>query len=320
MKIAFITTILNEEKNIILLLNSILSQTKRPDEVFIVDGGSKDGTVRIVKEWRSKIRSEEFRNKIKIVVMSGNRSICRNEAIRRSRSEIIVCSDSGCILEKNWIKNITFPFKNPKVDVVAGFYKGLSQSIFEKSLIPYVLVMPDKVNPEKFLPSARSIAFKKYIWQRIGGFSSEFSSNEDFVFARKLRKYGANIIFKKNAIVYFFPRKNIKEAFLMFFRFAAGDSESGILRSKVVLIFIRYILIVWLLIYAYYFRLFFILQVIFYILLLYIIWSILKSYKYVREGQAVLFLPLIQFTSDLAVIAGTVSGFFKGLWDTQKRQ
>lgn len=329
MKVAFITTVLNEEKNIKLLLNSLLSQTRRPDEVIIVDGGSKDNTIKIIKEWVSKIRSERFRKKIELIVKKGNRSVGRNEAISRvfnlpvikkARSDIIVSTDSGCILDKNWIKNITAPFKNGKVDVVSGFYKGLGKSAFEKSLIPYVLVMPDKVKADKFLPSARSMAFTKLIWEKSGGFPTEFSNNEDFVFAKRLKKLGAKIVFKKNAIVHYLPRKNIIEAFLMFFKFAKGDCESGVLRPKVILIFIRYIILIWFLIYAYFFRLFFILEGIFYILILYILWAIWKNYRYVKDRDAILILPLIQITSDIAVISGTIFGFLKVLWDTQKRR
>ena len=329
MRIAFITTVLNEEKNILLLLKSVASQSRRPDEIIIVDGGSKDNTVQIIENWISKIRSENLKDRIKVLVKKGNRSLGRNEAISRAfnlpvikitNCEIIACSDSGCILDKNWIRNITKPFKRKDVDVVAGYYKGLAKSVFEKSLLPYVLVMPDKVKADKFLPAARSMAFRKNIWEKAGSFPQALSSNEDFVFARKLKRIGAKVVFKKNAFVYFMPRENISEAFLMFFKFAKGDAEASILRPKVIFILIRYIILFWLLIYVYFFKLFFILETIFYILVVYILWSIWKNYRYVKDREAFLFLPLIQITSDVAVITGTSWGFLKGLWDTQKKR
>jgi len=319
MKIAFIATVLNEEKNIELLLNSLLKQKKRPDEVIIVDGGSKDNTVKIIKDWILKIRSEEFKKKIKLIIKTGNRSVGRNEAIKKATSEIIVSSDAGCILDKNWIKNIVQPFKNADIDVVAGFYRGIPQSIFEKSLIPYILVMPDKVRSESFLPSARSMAFRKHIWNKVGGFPLLSSNNEDFVFARKLRRFGAKIAFKKNAIVYYMPDKNVINVFLMFLKFAKGDAESGIFRPKAALIFVRYGILIWLLIYAYFFKLFFILEIILYILILYIVWAIWKNYRYVKDREAILFLPLIQLISDVAIIYGSTVGFVEGIWDIKKK-
>src|SRR5581483_6678526 len=279
-KIAFITTVYNEAENIEFLLESLRKQTRKPDEVIIVDAGSSDGTIHFIKNWIKNLRSENFRKRIRLVIKKGNRSVGRNEAVKKAKAGIIVSSDSGCVLDINFIRNITLPFKDSRIDVVAGFYKGLTSSVFQKSLTPYVLVMPDRVDPRNFLPSARSMAFTKNIWRKVGGFPIEYSYNEDFVFAKRLKKIGANLIFKKNAVVFYIPRKNIWESFVMFFKFAYGDAQSGILRSKVMLIFLRYILVIWLLIYSYFFRLAFIIKAILYILLLYIIWSIWKNYRY----------------------------------------
>lgn len=318
MKISFITTILNEEKTINLLLSSILSQTRKPDEIIIVDGGSKDHTVLEVKNFIS-LAKKKRKILIKFYVKKGNRSIGRNLAISKATGDIIVCSDAGCILDKNWIKGITTPFKSLRTDAVAGFYKGLSSSAFQESLVPYVLVMPDRVNPKNFLPSSRSLAFRKNIWKKIGGFPEQFSKNEDYVFANKLKSNGFKIIFSKSAIVYWIPRENLKDAFIMFFRFAQGDVESGIFRSKVSFLFIRYLVGFWILMLYFALKLNFILNTIYIILISYAYWSIFKNYKYVKKPNTVFFLPIIQLTADFAVILGTIAGF-KKLWVTQKKR
>lgn len=320
MRTSFVATVLNEEKNIKVLLSSLLHQSNKPDEVIIVDGGSKDKTVSEIKEWISKIKSEKSRKRFRLLIKKGNRSIARNEGIKRAKGDIILLSDAGCFLDRNWTKNIVRPFINPKVDVVAGYYKGLARNIFEKCLIPYVLVMPDRVNPLNFLPSSRSMAFRKLIWKKVGGFPKDYSSNEDYVFAKRLKKNNARIYFKKNAIVFWLPRRNIFQTFVMFFRFALGDAQAGILRPKVLILLARYIFGAWILIYSLYFSLYFMLQLIFYILLIYIIWSIWKNYKYVKDKAALFYLPLIQFTADIAIIFGTILGFFKSVWDIQDKQ
>src|SRR5258708_13558260 len=202
MKTSWVVTVLNEEKNIVVLISSILHQSRKPDEVIIVDGGYKDKKVSIIKEWISKIKSEKSRKRFRLLIKKGNRSIARNEGIKRARGDIILLSDAGCFLDRNWTKNIIKPFSNPKVDVVAGYYKGLARNIFEKCLIPYVLVMPDKVNPLTFLPSSRSMAFRKLIWKKVGGFPKDYSSNEHYFFSKKLKKNNARISFKRNSIVF----------------------------------------------------------------------------------------------------------------------
>ena len=49
MKTSFIATVLNEEKTIKALLSSLAKQTKKPEEIIIVDGGSTDQTVAKIK-------------------------------------------------------------------------------------------------------------------------------------------------------------------------------------------------------------------------------------------------------------------------------
>ena len=50
-KISLIVTILNEAQNIELLLSSMMMQSRKPDEVVIVDGGSKDRTTELIKQY-----------------------------------------------------------------------------------------------------------------------------------------------------------------------------------------------------------------------------------------------------------------------------
>jgi len=277
--------------------------------VVIVDGGSSDKTIERIKNYESEMKKRRI--KFKLVIKKGNRSVGRNEAIKIASNNIIACSDAGNILDKNWLQNISKNLSNPKVEVVAGYYKGLPRNIFEKCLIPYVLVMEDKINSEDFLPATRSVAFRKELWEKVGGFDNNLSNNEDYAFAIKLKKTNAKIVFAKSALVYWRPRKNIKEAFIMFYRFAFGDAESRILRPKVILVFLRYFVgIAFLFLYlitenkTIYFS-------IIVLLVFYVVWSIRKNYKYVNDARAFFYLPLIQFTSDIAVLFGTSIGFIK---------
>jgi glycosyltransferase involved in cell wall biosynthesis len=311
MKISFITTVFNEEKTIANFFDSLLSQSKLPDEVCIVDGGSFDNTGSIIKKYESKFKKKKV--VFKFFTKKGNRSVGRNEAIENTTGDIILCSDAGNELDRDWIKNIVKPFADKKTDVVAGYYTGKSKNVFQKCLIPYVLVMPDKVNSDNFLPATRSIAFKKTIWQKAGKFDEELSHNEDYVFAKKLETIGAKIIFAKDAVVHWIPRNTYREAFIMFYRFAFGDAEAGIFRSKVLFLLARYILALYLLFLCILYHslsgaILFVLMFI-----LYIVWSIQKNYKYVHNPKALYILPALQFTADIAVTIGTWIGIVKRL-------
>lgn len=312
--ISLVVTVLNEEQSILDLLKSISSQTKRPDEVIIVDGGSNDGTFEQLKKFKqkSKLKLRLFREKL-------NRPKGRNFGIDKAKGPIIAITDAGCILDKRWVSEIVKPFKDEEVEVVSGYYKAKGGNTFEKCVAVYTLVMPDRIDAKNFLPSARSMAIRKYVWMKIGGFPNNFPFNEDYVFANKLKKYGSKFFFTRRAIVYWKPRENLLKALLMFYYFALGDSMSGILRPKVLLIYIRYFFFLWILAISYVLSPVFMLKIFSYILLMYIIWAVWKNYKYVQRQGAFIFLPLLQILSDLTIILGTSVGFFKGVWDTKDR-
>ncbi|NIP26225.1 MAG: glycosyltransferase, partial [Phycisphaerae bacterium] len=50
-KVSVIATVLNEGDNIRSLLDSLIYQTRQPDEVVICDGGSTDNTLEILAEY-----------------------------------------------------------------------------------------------------------------------------------------------------------------------------------------------------------------------------------------------------------------------------
>lgn len=306
MRVSVVVTVLNEAETIEKLLHSLAKQSKKPDEIIIVDGGSRDGTVPRIKDKELRIKNKGI--SLKTIIKKGNRAVGRNEAIKQAIGDIILSADAGCVLDRNWVRNIIVPFKDSKIAVVAGFYQGMPKNIFEKCLIPYVLVMPDKVDPKTFLPASRSMAFRKSVWEKAGGFPESFSHNEDYVFAQKLKKMKTKIVFAKDAIVYWLPRKNLVQAYNMFYRFALGDMEAGIIRPKVLLLFARYLFGMALLTAVFVTRSQFLLITCFLLLIAYTVWAIGKNYRYVSDYRAILFLPLIQLTADFAVILGSLYG------------
>lgn len=308
MRISFIVTVYNEEKSLPKLLDSLLNQSVLPNEIVIVDAFSRDDTDKIVREYQAKFERKTKKINFLYLKKRGNRSHGRNLAIRKSSSEIIVITDAGCILDRNWIREITKPFKKKNVDVVAGYYEGIFENSFQEALIPYVLVMPERINKKNFLPATRSMAIKKDIFEKMKGFDQRLSHNEDYEFARRIQKSGYSIAFAKMARVKWIPRSNSKQAFIMFARFAYGDVESKIFRPKVLLIFVRLVGFLTLLGISIWNGNYW------YILLALIVYALLAYFKnraHVHTATGGMYLVYFQFLSDLAVIAGSVLGLRK---------
>jgi glycosyltransferase involved in cell wall biosynthesis len=301
-KISLIITVLNEETTIVSLLNSFVAQTVLPSEVIIVDGGSTDLTVKKIQTFVKNFST----NKIKIVVDSkkGNRSIGRNYAISLAKNDLIVITDAGCVLAKNWLQELVKKHEESKAPVIAGYYSAQAQTDFQKAVVPYVLVMPDKINENKFLPATRSMLISKAIFNKMGGFDESLNDNEDYAFAKKLEKNKIQISFTKKAIVYWQPVESLEKFYKMIYRFAKGDIYSGIVRPKVLLIFLRYFIFLQLLFFAG--ALFWL------VMLIYSWWAIQKNKPYVGSGWR--YLPLLQVSSDIAVIHGSLVGLNQKLF------
>lgn len=311
MKVSVVVTVLNEAESIEGLLKALANQTKKPDEIVIVDGGSTDNTVKKIQDFRPKVKNLN----IMVFVRPGaNIAEGRNDGIRIAKGEIIAVTDGGCVPHRDWLEKIAEPFKNRKVDVVAGFYRMTGRTSFQKALAPYLGIMPSGFSPKKFLPSSRSIAFTKKIWEEAGMYPEKLErAGEDTLFNVRLIKAGAKIVRVKEAVVdWEIPVKNFSQAFKRFFDYAKGDAQARIwwhptqkFSSHTLKIFSVYFRYLFFLVFLFFsFRLFLI------IIFLYFGWIFLKHAFKMDSIKSVLWLFPVQLVSDLGVMFGFLIGSF----------
>jgi len=106
MKVSVVATVLNEGPAMEELLSSLASQTRLPDQVVIVDGGSQDETLPILTSW-----AEAGRLPLRVESRPGaNISQGRNAAIEVADGEVIASTDSGVRLEPHWLEALVAPF------------------------------------------------------------------------------------------------------------------------------------------------------------------------------------------------------------------
>lgn len=301
---SLISTVLNEEKQISFFLNSILVQTTPPKEIIIVDGGSTDRTAEIVDSF-----SKKHKVPITLLVKKSNRAVGRNSAIAHTTTGIIACSDVGCLLDKYWLQHITAPFSDKDVQVVAGYYKPIVNTVFQRALATYTCVMEDRLT-DNFLPSSRSIAFRKDVWEKVK-YPEQLDTCEDLVFAKKLQDVGFLTVFRQNAVVYWQQKNNIFEAGKQLFGYAVGDGQALYLRWQTPFLLLRILLGGALFLSLFYTNTS--LLPFLFLLVCYIVWSIVKNYRYVKDPLAFLYLPLLQIASDIVVPLGMLVGLVKRL-------
>lgn len=307
-KVSVCVTTFNEANNIKLLLNSLLKQTKRANEIMIVDSKSSDSTTQKIKEFKRR-----FRN-IRLISRECNRAEGRNLSVEKAKYDIIVMTDAGCVLQPKWLEKITEPFNDKEIDIVAGFYKMTRKTSFQKALSIFLGKMDFG---DDFLPSTRSIAFRKKIWRRVGGFPENLNDTaEDTVFNYKAIKKGAKIARVKNAIVYWLIPQDVKTGMKKIYLYAKGDAKSKVFwhpakkfkshNIKVLLVFLRYLVGLIFVFLSFYNPLFLI--PIGFFLIFYIFWAFYKVYRRFGDLRAGVWGVILQFLADLSVMAGFTRG------------
>ncbi|MBI4319523.1 MAG: glycosyltransferase [Chloroflexi bacterium] len=311
MKVSVITTVKNERDTIHSLLQSLLAQTRPADEIVIVDGGSTDGTADIVREF---VRQGA---PIKLIVSAGsNIAQGRNIAIRAAEGDIIVSTDAGVRLARNWLENLLAGFEasagGEDVDVVAGFFVPDPQTAFETSMGATVLPAVRDVKPQNFLPSSRSIAFSKKAWAAVGGYPEWLDYCEDVVFDLMLRDAGFRFAFAPDAVAYFRPRRDLLEFFKQYYMYARGDGKANLWPRRHLIRYLTYTGAPIALVAGFWYKLIWLLVA--FAAGLYLwgpyrrLWHCSKLHHPGDRLRALLWVPVIRLTGDVAKMIGYPAG------------
>ena len=236
MKISVIVTVKNEAKSIHRLLDSLAAQTRAPDEIVVCDGGSTDGTLDVLRA--------ETRLPLRVIARPGtNISQGRNAAIAEATGEVIASTDAGVVLASEWLKELAAPFGTGASEVwgTAGFFLPDPHTTFEAAMGATVLPQLGEIRPETFLPSSRSVAFRKEAWQAVGGYPEWLDYCEDLIFDLALRKRFGPFVFAPKAIAHFRPRGSLRAFFRQYYSYARGDGKADLFRRRHAIRYLTYL-------------------------------------------------------------------------------
>ncbi|TFG70937.1 MAG: glycosyltransferase [Methanomassiliicoccus sp.] len=200
MLISVVLNLLNEKRHIRDLLDSLVTQ-EGPFEIVIVDAGSCDGTVEIIKKYMAK------HPEIRLFHHPGTRGESTNFGLAQTKGEAIATTGGDCIANPFWLNELRRSLA--EFDIVAGKAINIGYHAFED--LERVELYHNGFDVS--YPSA-NMAWKKLVMDTVNGFDEWFITAEDIDLNFRAVSSGFTLGYNDDAIIY----HRTKGSFIGFFK------------------------------------------------------------------------------------------------------
>jgi len=168
-------------------------------EIIVVDDGSKDASIKILKE--------EF-PLVKVIKHTVNRgfSAAVNTGVRMSKGDLVALLNTDVAPEKNFLENVLLIFKDEKVFAVSLHEKGFgwAKGLIEDGFIVHRPAEESTTSHRTFWVNGGSGVFRRKTWMELGGMDEKLLSPlywEDLDLSYRAQKRGYELLWEPKALV-----------------------------------------------------------------------------------------------------------------------
>ncbi|MAL17444.1 MAG: glycosyl transferase [Balneola sp.] len=186
--VSIYTVVYNDETGIRKTIESVLNQTYKNIEYIIVDGGSTDSTIDIIKEYEKEIS---------IFISEKDDGIydAMNKAIEVSNGTLIGLLNSGDSFHSDAVEDIIqlYNENNSRNDII---YSGAMNKVNDKGEIVYTVRFNQKSLENKFytMPINHTSTFVPMkVFDKIGVYNLDLKITADYEFILRALHYGVKI-------------------------------------------------------------------------------------------------------------------------------
>ena len=216
-KISVIIPTLNAEKYISKLVEKLNNQTVKPSEIVIVDSESNDKTVEICKKY----------DNVRVIVIKRkdfDHGKTRDMALKTCKSDFILFMTQDAVPNNElYIENLLKPFDDENVAIASGRHIAREDaSPIEKLVREYNYPAQSCVRSKSdiaehgiktYFFSDVCSAYRRDIYEKLGGFEYPLKTSEDMFFAAKVINNGYKAAYAADAEVIHSHNFTLKEQY-----------------------------------------------------------------------------------------------------------
>lgn len=205
--VTIVVTVYNAEQTIGRCLDSVtkLEYPKEKLQVIVVDDGSTDNSLNIVKEYDVNLIRKNH----------GGYPSAMNSGIRSAHGSIIVIIDSDIIVTEDWLFKVLEEFVDSKVGIVGGYVATIETKSFWSRLAGYEIEdRYDKIR-SKYVDyvSTTCTAYRKEVFNDVGLFDERLRRDSDEDFVHRAFRAGWKIVLRKDAVCFHEWKSSFKSYF-----------------------------------------------------------------------------------------------------------
>jgi glycosyltransferase involved in cell wall biosynthesis len=164
----------------------------------------------------------------------------RNLAIAQASHEAIAVADADCGYSPGWLEALVAPLE-AGADVAMGVTQPIVTSLLDACVSSISAQLdPDAIDPSTFMPSARSVAFRRETIDAVGGYPEWLPIGEDMWVNHRWRERSFDMRLAPKAVAGWRPRTNLAEIWTQYLRYARGDGQAGMYPERHALRFAVY--------------------------------------------------------------------------------
>jgi GT2 family glycosyltransferase len=217
LRFSIVIPVYNAKATIARCLDSLarIDYPQECHEVVLVDNGSTDGTVDIMREYPFRIVHESRKNSF----------TARNCGIANSTGEIIVLTDSDCVVDPGWLKAYDETFNDESIMACGGRIDPFPPANIIEEFPIHTSTHKNEISilrPDIFLPwiDTANAAYRRVVFEEIGLFDDiHFTITGDVDMGWRTSLHGYRIGYNDSACVKHINRDTVRALMKQYFQY-----------------------------------------------------------------------------------------------------